>query len=921
LKDVFVGRHAELAFLRDRLQGARRGVSGIVFVEGDSGIGKTALLRRFLEGAENTHVLSAAGEELESGLPFGIVEQLFHGFGLLDGRCPVALGTEPTRADVLAVGAKLVEAVGKLSRLGVVTVAVDDAQWADVGSLQSLTFLIRRLREHRVLAIIVTRDTAADLPPSLYRLLTAGGGERLRLNGLSAPEIRALAAEMGVGTLSNREAMRLHAHTRGSPLHARALFEEVSPEALRGTELPLPAPRSFAMLVLSRLARCSPETERLVVAMAVLGRRASIELAAQLADIEQPLVSLEQAIAARLLEEQRTAIERLIGFPHPLVQAAVYRDIGPARRSMLHSRAAEFLHGEADTLSHRIAATAGTDACLAQEVAANARHQAASGARAIAASRLAAAARLAPSQTEREQYLLEAVECMLIDGSTTEAIALEGTLITFRAAAYQRYVLGRLAAVSGAITRAEVLLTDAWQQRDPTQPALAARIAAQFANLHQIRGNAALSAEWARRALATEPTTARAEHVTDLLLLTLGMSGRFSEGLRLCASLPERGHHLHAEPLDGLVGRGVLRLWSSDTARARYDLDAVATTQERLGRCPMPYRVIALAALADAEYRLGDWDAAQVHAELAVTTAEDAGRHCLLALPHAVAAFTMAGRGDWQRAQAHLEAATHGARAVGGPIGIQYAARARAVLSSARNDPAGVVAAVEPVLRLDSDGDIITPGTLPLRELYVGALIDLGQLDEAELWLVRLEAHAAQRGEPELLTVAHRLRGDLEAAGHPAEAEAAYQDGLHQAQNMENSFSRAQLEVAYGRFLRRNGRRAAAAIQLEAASRRLSQLGARPYLERCSRELEACVTGRAKRQPARSCRLTPQERAVARLVAAGHSNRQAAGELYLSVKTVEFHLTNIFTKLGVRSRSQLVLALSDTRDPPEVADS
>ena len=118
-------------------------------------------------------------------------------------------------------------------------------------------------------------------------------------------------------------------------------------------------------------------------------------------------------------------------------------------------------------------------------------------------------------------------------------------------------------------------------------------------------------------------------------------------------------------------------------------------------------------------------------------------------------------------------------------------------------------------------------------------------------------------------------------------------------------FERALLELAYGQALRRQGKRRAAAAQLQAAQERLDILGARPYLERCRQELVACGLSPGDRRDFDPSRLTPQELAVARLVAAGSSNRQVAGQLFVSVKTVQFHLTHIYTKLGVSSRAEL----------------
>lgn len=917
--DIFVGRQAELAYLHERLENVRRGHPCIVFIEGASGIGKTALLSRFLHHAHDLLVLRAAGEELEAGFAFGLVDQLFRGVELPRDRLLARLAGESGQADVLAVGAEIVDAFGTLEQDRPVALAVDDAQWADPASLQALAFALRRLRAERVLTVISTRDTVAErLPEYLHRLLTGELGVRLPLRGLEPHELQLLAVGLGTGPLPRQAAARLHAHTRGNPLHARALFEELPPDTLRDGTLPLPAPRSFAMLVVSRLARCSPEAERLVVAISVLGR-CQLDLAARVAEVKQPLVALEEAIAARLLEEQHTATERVISFPHPLVQAAVYRDLGPARRSSLHARAAPLVPDEPAALHHRVAAVSGTGAVLAAEVAVSARRMALTGAWSAAADTLTALARLSSDLSDRSQHMLEAVEWMLLGGRTAEARALEKTLAGFEASAPQRLVLGRLALVTGAHVKAELLLADAWRRCNPAvKPAVAARIAGQCASLHLTRGNGLRAAVWARRALRVDPAVAGAEHLTDVLLLALGISGQSCDEDALVAALPGDGMAVEAGPLDGLVGKGVLQLWRGDASAARDDLSTALAAHRRHGG-PVHLLLITLAALADAEYRLGDWDQSLLHGRLAVTIAEDAEQRWLLAPLHAVTTFALAGRGEWSSAEAHVKLALAVAGDVGDLASTAYAASARALLAAMRNDPPGVVAAVEPVLALVPRDSVATPGVLPWAELYVEALIELGLHDKAEQRLIQYEALVHALGPSTLHTIAWRLRGNLEAARrNPAHAQAAYLQGLNMSGRCNQPLDQARLELAYGSLLRRIGQRTDASEQLAQAKARLAQLGARPIMERCSRELAACGVARTNVGPCDDPRLTTQERAVASLVAAGHSNREVARQLVLSVKTVEFHLRHVFSKLGVRSRSQLILQFPKTGERVKV---
>jgi DNA-binding CsgD family transcriptional regulator len=859
---------------------------------------------------EQASVLRGSGEEFESALPYGVAEQLFRG----DGRPVTALqtlghpGDERGRTDVLAVGAEMVEAIGAFERDCPVALIVDDAHWADGTSLQALAFALRRLRDERVLAVVSTRDTVAErLPEYLQRVLAGELGVRLPLRGLSRNELRVFAAAVGVGALSPRVAARLHAHTGGNPLHARALFEELPAEELRDTTLPLPAPRLFVRGVIGRLARCSPETQRLVEAVSTLGI-CELGLAARVAEVDQPLEALDEAIRAHLLGEQMSTTGRMVTFAYPLLQAAVYSNLGPGRRSTLHARAAELVADTAAELHHRVAAAMGAETALAANVAASAGRLAVAGAWSAAADMLTTAARLSPDPSDRTMRLLEAVEWMLLGGRTAEARALEPALAKVSPSAGQRLVLGRLALVTGAHANAELLLADAWRRRDCADLALAARIAGQRASLSLMRRGVDAAA-WARRALRIHPGTAASEHLSDILLLCLAAGGRFREAEALAALLPDRTG-LESCPRDGLVGRGVLRLWQGNAMAARIDLADTVAAFQRDGVGPVHLRLIALAALADAEFRVGEWDQSLAHSRLALAAAKDAEQRWLLGPLHAVSCYVHAGRGKWGRAAAHARAARAFAATIGDVASAAYAAGAFSLVASARGDAAGVAAAVEPLLLTWPRADL--PGLLPLPELYVDALIELGRCKEAERQLARYEEDVHAREQPALQASAWRLRGALEAARKNAgAAEAAYAKGLAVCRGDMRPLEQAKLEVGYGSLLRRLGRRADAAATLTVAQHRLTALGAQPFLERCERELRACGTTGNQPNHGNSPHLTCQEQAVATLVAAGYSNREAAGELVLSVKTVEYHLGNVFSKLGIRSRSQLILAMPE----------
>ena len=159
------------------------------------------------------------------------------------------------------------------------------------------------------------------------------------------PEVAQLVSALGGGTLSGPAARRLWRHAGGNPLYTRCLIEELDPAVLAAAAGPLPAPRSLATLLVARLAACAPGTQDLVSAAAVLGERCPLALAASLAGVLAPADALGEAVAARLLAENHDEGVRQVQFPHPLVRAAIYADLSPARRAALHLSAARLTAG------------------------------------------------------------------------------------------------------------------------------------------------------------------------------------------------------------------------------------------------------------------------------------------------------------------------------------------------------------------------------------------------------------------------------------------------------------------------------------------------------------------------------------------------------------------------------------------------
>ena len=362
----FVGRHSELRILGERLAAAETGQPQVVCVEGEAGAGKSTLLSRFLGSLADAVVLTVGGDEAETVLSYGVLDQLQPG-----------TLTEPG-TDPMAAGARLLGLLDRLQAGGrVVVLAIDDLQWADRPSMRAVLFALRRLRADKVLVVVSTRaGWMAD--PGWARFV---GGDarvtRIRLGGLSPGDLTELASELGLGALSQRGASRLAAHTEGNALYCRALLEEIGIAGLSAAgDRGLPAPRDLSAVILARMAALPATTQSFLAAASVLGQHAPIAAIVSVAQLPDARDDVDAAVAAGLLAEG--APEPELAFAHPLYRAAIYADLSPTSRRELHARAAAVVAGRA-RLAHRAAASVGPDEALAAELAASAQAAAAAG--------------------------------------------------------------------------------------------------------------------------------------------------------------------------------------------------------------------------------------------------------------------------------------------------------------------------------------------------------------------------------------------------------------------------------------------------------------------------------------------------------------------------------------------------------------
>ncbi|GAA3818816.1 LuxR family transcriptional regulator [Sphaerisporangium flaviroseum] len=899
----FVGRERELARLREAWEAATRGEARVVGVAGDPGIGKTTLVRHFLRGADPKTVVWASGDQDEAALPWAVLTQIT---GALPGSMAMPPGGP---VDPCLAGQALAR---DLQDRGGLILVVDDAHWADHPSMSVLRLAARRLAGGAVL-IIVAYQTPGELStltcqgpfPELGdawgRLLDSDRGLLLTLPGMSASELVRLAVACGHPHLSPAGAARLHEHTAGNPMHARHLLDELPMRSITYGHGPLPAPRSVAAAVRARLASCRPPARELVAAGAVLGRSFSLARVRELTGRAGTAEAAAEAIRAGLLEEVPGSAGHELAFTGTLVRGLAYHDLDVADRRELHHRAAA--HGGPAALWHRIAAAERPDERLAADIEREAHARLARGEIGLAAVYLRQALDLTPEGPARAPRLLTTVETLLVAGDVAAALDHQGELAEVAPGAWRDYVLGYQLLLSGRIPEARQRLRRSLatlregtgaSAADPTD--LEARVATQLAIIAVVTASYTEMVEYGSVAVATarEPWVAAFGWFASSVGLAL--AGRAPEALAALARADAPGAPFG---LDGLVARGMIRLWTDDLEGARRDLTAAVRRAAhgetlRIGQ--------ALGFLGEVQYRMGALGEAVLHAELAVGDAEENDRVWDYAMVHALAGYPLAAQAAWERAEAHVEQAATWARTVGTAAGLTYASAGEAALAQARGDAPRLLAVAEGVPDAYPAPE---PGTHLLGPLLADALSQLGRPTKAAEALDAFLARAGPTGRLSIQVCVARVSAQIAMAqGDPDRALRECRRAIPLARAAGLRLEAARLHLLMGGCLEVAGRRAAAERALRSALHQFTAMGAAAYV---AQTLQAAGHAGLSLDgpPAPLGTLTPAERAVVTLVCQGLSNREIAERLVLSRKTVEFHLTNVYRRLDVTTRRDL----------------
>lgn len=883
-----IGRRAELDELARHLDRAHAGSPVLVLVEGPSGIGKTSLVQQFVADLTGWRVRTAGGAPWETTRARGVAEQLLH--------APVD--------DADRVADRFLD----LTETPTVLV-VDDARFADPESLQALSTAVQRAHDRALLVLLVIGGgPEVDDDPTIRHLRGRHHDTTVHVGPLAATDIARIALTRAGVDLPPWTVRHLHHHTGGSPRAVVELLDEVPVARWHDWQSRFPAPRAVAAAVARTLAAADDETRALVEAAAVLGENSMSSQVAALAGLADPTAAVDAAHTAGLLRmwEQRGLVT--LSFPDPMTHAAVADGIAPGRWCALHARAAGMVDDEGAALVHLVSSTLTADPALADRLDRYAAGRADDGAWADAAEALITASRISADRDLRTTRLIRGVDALTGAADLPQALIHVPELEASPAGPLRDAVLGYLAIQRGRSAEAHQFLTHAatLADRADADPAVSALIAQRMVlhSLAGLRGHDILT--WADRAISlVDSSSPAAVEASAIRGLGLAMTGEIDRAQTFYADLS--GHTgLGAQSQRVRMARGWLGLALDDVESARTELESAEPTVFRGGS--LRISLWAQAWLARTQFALGDWGEAIRTVDRASAQLDVSGLDVLRPLVHWTGAQIHALRGNWRAAHDHLDRGR--AATTDYPLMLVPACLAAAQCAEVAADYEGVLRHLEPIVSLRERDAIDEPGFWPWPDLYANALVMTGRADEADAFLSPHEQRAAQRGHRSAMARLGYARGRVHGArGDIDSARTTFDGALERLATLPLPYDRARINFAYGQTLRRAGRRRDADTVIRTSRDLYLSLGAASIVLRCDRELKAGGLkdpGHPDEVTAGDlATLTPQERAVAALVANGGSNKDVAGELYISVKTVQFHLTRIYAKLGIRSRSEL----------------
>jgi DNA-binding CsgD family transcriptional regulator len=919
---MVVGRSAERDRIARLLKAARRGQGGALLVSGEAGIGKSTLLDEAAKQRSMT-VLRCAGAPAERELSWAglhaLLGPLQHQLDALPAPQRAALraalamgrGRAPDRLAVAAGTVALLSAAGFERPLAVI---VDDAHWLDPPSAEAVAFAARRLAADPVAILVAVRSDEAGTFP-------VHGLENMELTDFPPADARALARAVAPG-IADVVADRLAGATAGHPLGLVELASSLTPEQAAGAE-PLPdllhAGHGVEQLYRGRIDALSQATRVALLAVALGAGPEPRGVAATCDALGVAIADLEPAERSRLVTV--TAAE--VRCRHPLVQSAVVSLAAAPDVRRVHGALGRTLPTGSDAATwHRAQAAVEPDDDLADALDRIARRELATSVQ-TAERAFAQAARLTSDEGRRAERLLRGAEAAWRAGRGDVAAAqlseARPALADAGTRAEATHLLAQIETARGNAAHAAELLERAAAEAGEHDPTRAARMLSDAVEPWLIAGEPARAYEAARSAADIAPPDDAGLLVQIDLRAgdVLGWQGRTAEAAtvwRAIVATVERDKSLLEDPW-ARYRAGEAAFSAGDEVSAAAHLRAAIALARNGGAIGgVPYMSVVLVWTL---CRLGELDDAAAVAADAVALAAALGQAGDEAFALAALAWADAQRGDEPACRRNAERADQLGRLLN-LDGLEGSAPALGLLELSQGAQERAIEHLEQaVAEHERRGGTGVGTPRALMPLLIEALARAGRREDAESRLGPFETAARDSARQDAQAAALRCRAllasDDEALVMFTEAAVLHRVAGH-------PLELARTELCLGERLRRMRRRADARAALRSAEEAFSSAGAAAWARRAGEELTATGEHRRSAGPAERDRLTPQEQQVARLVATGLTNRELASRLFLSEKTIETHLTRIYLKLGVRSRTALAAAIGSERER-EIPDS
>ncbi len=884
------------------LDDARAFRGGALVVRGLQGVGKSALLTDSVQRATGMQVLRTRGIESESPLPFAALHRLLRPVLRLVDRLPdpqaralrAAFGeTEGDGGDRFRVFLAALSVLAEAAEESPVLCVVDDAHWLDNASAEALLFVARRLQAERVAMLFGARD--GDL-----RRFDSGDLPGVVVSGIDpAAASDLLTTRAGVPVPADVRD-RLMAGTGGNPLALVELARTLPISQLTGAEpLPatLPLTEGVERAFLDRCRRLPESAQALLLVIAAddSGRVRTVrQAAAKLGAGEDELDVVERS---GLL----TIRDGWVELRHPLVRSAVYGGATSYQRRRAHAALAGVLVGPQDAdrrAWHRAAAADEPDDEVVAELDAAAERAHRRGGLEAAAAAWERAAELSTDGEARAQRLYSAARDAWLAGQPARAAVLADTAAHAGTDPGLRADAARLRARiewnTGSVSLAHRMILRAAQEVVPLDVDRAREMAMFAAAVAAFGGRSGVDIDPVTFAAADSAATLRTRCFADLLLgldaVAAGDFGRAAPRLRAAFTMTAVLDDADQDLLPNL-GIAALHL-GDDDASLRYH-EMILTRARDTGAMVMV--LYALTRRGFTEVGTGRWARADADAAEALELANGMGRPGLTGLPLAWLALLAGFRGDsaFTARLAEVELVTKGHQ-----MGILAG-----VISDLIHWAKGLGSAGDPAAALHHL-ERISHG-LVRRMAAVDRIEAAVRADRVELardWVAEVQDFALATGTAWAAAAAQH---GLALLTDDRTAESQFERALAEHARSPRVFDRARTELAFGEFLRRCRRRVDARTHLAAALQTFQDLGATPWADRAAAELRASGQTARRRDPATTPELTPQELQVARLVSQGLPNREVAARLFLSPRTVDYHLRNVFAKAGISSRAEL----------------